>query len=143
MAVDYISDGRSSPPSSSGLTSGAPRTASPPSTPKRVAVAPPLSEDPAAIRRRELATQIEAARQTVEGMEDEMRIMDKKLADAQAAVAMAKKNQQGSFARLAPSTVAQSGYLAALRSLTDLEGDRDRAKAELQAARDRYNRLRQ
>ena len=143
VAVDYISDGRSSPPSSSGLTSGAPRTASPPSTPKRVAVAPPLSEDPAAIRRRELATQIEAARQTVEGMEDEMRIMDKKLADAQAAVAMAKKNQQGSFARLAPSTVAQSGYLAALRSLTDLEGDRDRAKAELQAARDRYNRLRQ
>ena len=137
VAVDFVSGGRSSPPSSSGLASA------PALTPKGVAVATPPGLDPAAIRSRELATQIEAARQTVEGMEDEMRILDKKVADAQAAVEMAKRIQVGSFVDSPTSTVAKSGLLAAQRSLTELEGDHDRAKAELQAARDRYNRLRQ
>jgi len=56
---------------------------------------------------------------------------------------MAKRIQVGSFVDSPTSTVAKSGLLAAQRSLTELEGDHDRAKAELQAARDRYNRLRQ
>jgi carboxyl-terminal processing protease len=110
-------------------------------TPANIVKAPP-PEDPEVARRRDLDNQREAARQSIQQWEEEVRILNNKIAAAELALVIAKKVYDDAEAGSAQEVLAELGYIAAKRVLAELQGNLSRAEAELQAARSRYNRLR-
>jgi carboxyl-terminal processing protease len=111
-------------------------------TPANIVKAPP-PEDPNVVRRREMANQREAARQSVQQLEEEIRILNNKIVAAQLAMVTAKKVYDDADAGSAKEVLAELAYIAAQRTLEELKSQRDRAESNLQAARARYNRLRE
>jgi carboxyl-terminal processing protease len=110
--------------------------------PAHFVVAPP-PEDPAVVKRRELANERESARQSVQQWEEEIRVLNNKVAAAQVALVVAKKVYDDADAGSAKEVVAELAYIAAQRGLAELRAELGRAESELESARTRYNRVRE
>jgi len=102
----------------------------------------PMPDPVALARQRERASQRDSTRQSIAFYENEMSDLNNKVVVAQLAMVAARKVYDdaapGSFQEIA----AQIGYIAAERGLADVRSQMGRTQSELEAARSRFNQLR-
>lgn len=83
----------------------------------------------------------ESARRTVQRLEEEVRILNNKIAAAKLALIAARQVDEGAASGSNKDVAAQLSYTAAERILADLKAELARVQSDLQAARARSNRL--